>query len=123
MALTFEETIFIFSLLTLVAVFLYKLYGIMSKTFIKRKIKHKEEKENKHTSMVFLTYIVASLSFGFSFVASMIDFNNTLMRILFRYEIPLFLLITLFFIIELISHFQNKTMAAVRDRYNPNLNI
>lgn len=111
----FEEVIFLISLTIFLLLFLYKFYNILNEVFLKKK----EEKESKDMGIAFIIYTVTILMYGFSFVAMLVAIDNILMVTLFNFQTPLFILSTLFMLIQLFFHLQNKTIDKVRGRYNP----
>lgn len=90
MTMTYEETIFLIQFLAVIGIFLYKFYTVLANP----------KDQNIFISIV--TYVLGILLFGVGLITNMFNYESTITSILFKLEMPLFILMTIFTLIEIL---------------------
>lgn len=102
----YEEMIFLIQFSFFIGLFVYKLARLLN---------FDEEKTNLEN---FITFILATLIFGVGFITSMFDYSTTLTSMLFKMQIPLYLLMVLFLIIDLFTGLHKIGVQTTKKSFN-----
>lgn len=106
MTMTYEETIFLIQFLTIIGIFLYKFYTVLANP------------KEQNIFIAIVSYVLAILVFGIGLITSMFNYTSILTSILFKFEVPLFILMTLFTLIELFRLLSLIASKDTRTAYN-----
>lgn len=103
---TFEETIFFVQFFFFIALFLLKLYNVLSNG------------ELYGWKETIITYILNSILFGVGFFTAILNYSSNLTIQMLKLQTPLFIMYTLFLFIELLFLIQTKVAGRQKNNYN-----
>lgn len=104
---TFNEAIFILSLIGLTGLFFYKLYNALSGFM------------NYDFKMSIVLWVASLFIYGLNFIISIMTYDNTLLNQMFKFMLLPLGMTTVLTIIEMFKNMQAAAESTQRGRYDP----